>query len=220
MKGLRCEAPTARAGPARAPGCGLAGARHRHARAVPQGTDTPQNCGPSSAPTSRPASPRAAHTSSPPPARSGRGAPARSAPWVSRSLCSSSARSAEAPIGARPTTGRTAYRLRSKHVPGEPRCQGRDVLGLSTASARPSRPRADSRCRGRREFTTFPNPPPADGQSGTVNPNPGNRLNTSAQVRPVQRLRLRGTDKEQEEGSGDGQATCRGLARRRSPATA
>ena len=50
------------------------------------------------------------------------------------------------------------------------------------------------------EFTTFPNPPPADGQSGTVNPNPGNRLNTSAEFDPSNDFGFAGLTKNKKKG--------------------
>ena len=68
------------------------------------------------------------------------------------------------------------------------------------------------------EFTTFPNPPPDDGQSGTVNPNPGNRLNTSAEFDPSNDFGFAGLTKNKKKGQatvtvnlpGPGSATLTG----------
>ena len=68
------------------------------------------------------------------------------------------------------------------------------------------------------EFMTFPNPPPADGQSGTVGPNPGNRLNTSAEFDPSNDFGFAGLTKNKKKGQatvtvnlpGPGSATLTG----------
>ncbi len=68
------------------------------------------------------------------------------------------------------------------------------------------------------EFTTFPSGPPADGQSGTVNPNPGKRVDVSAELDPSNDFGFAGLTKNKKKGQatvtvnlpGSGSATLMG----------